>query len=660
LSDVFFELNGAAMRSFTMLIAFFLIGGSLSAQQKEDFAGEVDIGNGKKAFAEFSYVQSKNAKTLDGRYKLKKSDIDSSNNFSSSQETWEGTFQQNKRNGKWTFESWEHQLQVKGIEEYKVNFGLQSIDRKLEGRYLLGTPDGAWRYTANYVVDGKQEKELADADFTFVDGRVRRIRFDSQTDTLAFSFSGQVNESGFLDSLWVFNYQRDSVKVQETRMYRSGFLVFLTKINTSSNDTIISLHFEDVRTKLSLFEEQDDAPRIAISSRHFPVQFDHGYPSYFPSAREQQPAGDLLDRALSRLVVLDTALNRSNNFVFATARFEYTPTERETTSINLIRYHFDSLQSYMKLFDENRVFKINEQLSDSLAWINSFVKQHSARLTDMTHLVDAMGESAFRYKNVVIFAEAFSPLLPPNDEIDYLFGGERKSFSIDYQEQYSASLSSLEARLRTDLHMIAGFFSYAESKLSEVNRNEQLVQMDQLILGSKATADSVFKYTSPVHAESMPILNKLRYSFLEAGYMSLLQRYNAEKSFDEKLNLGYSILQSLLVASTLPTQIDHIFESQKEVEGAYTVVKMDPYTFNYDFKTQRKKRIFDKGAVELFKFYMSELQNESDYIKVKSHLSDIRKLHERLHELLEEDTERLEKKLKSESEPLKIKQLLSL
>ena len=630
-------------------------------QKKAEFAGEVEATDGRRAYAEFTYFEGKDAKVLDGKYKLIISKIDTARQLRLDEEVWQGNYKENLRDGKWLFRHLEHDLKIKGIESYNVKFDLQTIERQMVGEFDKGLSVGDWRYKADLLLNGQRERNLSGSDIKFSDGKVKQLAFESKVDTLAFSLRGQVDEGGFLDSLWTFNYMFDSVNIREVRQYQHGFLTFLTKIRQESSDTLLALYFDDVRSKLELLEENDDAPRIAKSSRHFPLQFDHGYPKNFPAYSAQEHANNLLDNVLTRLVDLDTALKKQDNWVFASARFEYTPTEREKATLNLIAYHFDSLQAHMRLFEQNRVLKVNQQLSDSIAWISSFVEQYKVRLNEMQPYVEAMERSSFRYNNQVIYAEAFSPFLPSSEVIGYHYGADKKDIEITYQEAYEGTMRSLEARLRGDLHLIADLHHYADRKLGEVNKSEQLDQMDEMIIRSKESVDSIFSAASLQNNRATSILSQLKSNFLESAYYGYLSAYNKENDFEERLNNGYSILNMLEVCARLPAQIENIFKMRDEVEEAFTVVKFDPYTFNYDFKTKRKRRLYEAGAEELFEYLVGQLTLETDYQNVKQRISIISKLHQRLLELLEEEnTDKLERKLRNENNPENIKALLSL
>ncbi len=638
----------------------FLIGvcTTATAQKISEFEGTVEVFDGKSGTATYQFSESRGSKVLNGNYMLVIQQSDSINQLSFSKESWSGTYKNNQRDGDWLFEKRLHDLVVKGIDSYQLQYDILSTEEVLAGSFDNGLHAANWKYRISSVKNGDFQKNLAVSDIDFSGGKVRSISYSSAADSIPFVINGRVNASGFLDSTWRFGYGIGGRLVEEVREYKDGFLLSLIKI--SDADTLSQLYYDDVRSKLELIEGAGENKSVFRSARHFPITFDHGYPHNFPALSEQLHANTFLEKILTEIADRDTSLHRDSNFLFASARFEYDPTPDERSTLNQIRHHFDSLSSFIHLFDRNRVFQLNEEISDSLAWISVFVETYKNRLDEIGADIRFMGSSAFRYVNPVIYTQSFSSYFPEANSISYSFKGERRTRNIDFGEVFSPSIHGLEKRLRSDLKLLRALYAYSDLKLGQVNRSEQMRQMEQMILSGKLRADSVFRKAEYNSAHAKTIAEALHSSFLVEKYALILLQYTNEQDFDEKLSHGYTILDMLDLGVTLPELIDSIYIRQKEIDDAYTVVKLDPYTFNYDFKTRKKKRIYESGAELLFGHYVSALVNETDYSKLSDRIASIRQLQERLMELLDEDTTQLEKKLRNEDNPQRIEALLSI
>lgn len=661
---IFFEevlfVQPMVMRKF-LWIFLICVCTSATAQKISEYNGAVEVSEGKPATARYQFSESKGAKILNGSYSLTIQQLDSLERLSLEREIWNGNYENNQRMGEWSFERHKHNLQIKGIESYQLNYSLYSTEEKLTGRYDNGLPTANWKYRIMTLENGDFVKNIAVSDIRFQGGKARSINYigsSGTSDSIPFTVSGTVDESGFLDSVWQFSYGLNDQQVEEIREYRNGFLLGLIRV--SGADTLASLYYDDVRSKLELIESTDEESGVFRSARHFPITFDHGYPDNFPALREQLYANEFLDRILTDIAARDTFLHRESNFLFASARFEYDPTPDERATLNQIRHHFDSLSNFIHLFDRNRIFQLNEEISDSLAWISVFVEAYKSRLGKIGPDIRFMGSSAFRYVNPVIYTQTFSASFPDNDPVSYSFKGEQRVRTMEFDETFSPSIHGLEQRLRSDLKLLRALHAYSDLKLGEVNRSEQMNQMQQMILGGKQRVDSLFRRAQYASAQAKTISEALHTSFLVEQYALVLLKYSNEQDFDEKLSHGYTILDMLDVGITLPGLIDSIYIRQDEIEKAYTVVKFDPYTFNYDFKTRKKKRLYEKGAEQLFSYYLSTLVNETDYKNLNDRIASINQLQQRLMELLDEDTASLEKKLRNEDDPKRIEALLSI
>lgn len=649
-----------AKNLFFLLAIFFLTGTAATSQNTKEFTGEVETGDGKKAIVRFGYTERAGERILNGRYLLESERIDSLRKLFIEKETWSGNFISNLRNGEWSFQKKTHELRIRGVKDYRLDYDLLSREENLKGSYEKGIQQGVWKFNVAFLKNGQFVENLASSEVRFRDGRAISVFHTSGEDSVICTIEGYADAAGFLDSTWRFSYEFGGRQLEEVREYRNGFILSLTKADRETGDTLIALQYEDVKSKLELLDEVHDAPGVQKSSRHFPITFDHGYPGDFLAVKEQLYANRLLENVLAKIAARDTALSNASNFGFSSARFVYELGEQETAKISQITHHYDSLSTFMQIFEQNRVLKMNEQLSDSLAWISSYIKVYKDRLSLFGPDIQLMTSSSFRYANPIIFAERFRRHLPPTDTVSYAYRGETSSIVIHYEVPYTATLFNLEERLRSELSFIQELHLYADRKLGEVKRSEQLAQMENMILGRKERADSVFSAATYYNPQTKRVAEAVYTSFLVNRYSLLLLEYANESGFNEKLSAGYTILNLLDVCSGLPDKLNQIYRKRDEIEEVYTVVKLDPYTFNYNFKTRKKRRLYEKGAEELFGYFISSLINENDFMSLKDRISAIEKLHDRLLELLDEETTKLEKRLRNEDNPEKIRELLSI
>jgi hypothetical protein len=76
----------------------------------------------------------------------------------------------------------------------------------------------------------------------------------------------------------------------------------------------------------------------------------------------------------------------------------------------------------------------------------------------------------------------------------------------------------------------------------------------------------------------------------------------------------------------------------------YQEETFNPFTYSR-YMVRAKERLFENGGMVLFNHYVRELENEEDYTMIKEHLDNIERLQERLIELRDQDTRRIERRL---------------
>lgn len=98
------------------------------------------------------------------------------------------------------------------------------------------------------------------------------------------------------------------------------------------------------------------------------------------------------------------------------------------------------------------------------------------------------------------------------------------------------------------------------------------------------------------------------------------------------------------------------------LDSAFTRYIPNPF-FERMAESKIKQHIYQKGGVRLFDFYLDQLKSTKDHQQFVSAIDEVFKLYDRLNELAEsddEEVERLNKRLRRETIPERIRRLLGL
>ncbi|MBK6264043.1 hypothetical protein JKA74_03255 [Marivirga sp. S37H4] len=639
------------------LIVFLLVSSATLAlaQKTEKFKGEIKVNKEETANARFDYIQNKEEKILDGEYEIEFSKRDSLFDLDFTKILWSGKFKKNKRVGEWTFRQDDHLLTINDVRDFNVNYALITNRKVLNAQYSQSVREGDWRFSKQTFIEGGLEKQISDSKMSFKNGHlISYFNLDSKEED-TFRVEGKFDEKGFLDNEWVFVYWQDSLKITEKRLYENGFLLKILK--TSNNDTIQEVNFEDAKEKLALLKENPDSKTIKVADKGFPLLFDLGYHPSNEAILAQKQANQLLYDKLMQMLKMDTAISRNKPNLLKTARFEFTITEEFKKDIELAKQYTDSIKNIIHTPDMDNFFEINSQKTDSMSWIYNYFSLVDQHIDSIGEVLD-MNEKDFKYINTSIYFSDHLKFLNEADTISYQFGDETKTKIINYQTFNINDIAYLKLRLEEELKKVEILAWSVQEELDKSMRSQKLEQLDRNILKAKGEVDSIFQEHDTIQLSH--VLGKIRKEFVERGFNQHMQHYSNAKDFDQKIEVGYEILNYLDELRNIPQRIRDIELMEEKIEEAYTTTKFDPYTFNYDFETKIKRRIYDKAAVDLYNYLILLLQQEKNFQSLKKRLDLIDALQFRLLELLGEDTRRLERRMKRKSNPEEIIELLEL
>jgi hypothetical protein len=110
---------------------------------------------------------------------------------------------------------------------------------------------------------------------------------------------------------------------------------------------------------------------------------------------------------------------------------------------------------------------------------------------------------------------------------------------------------------------------------------------------------------------------------------------------------------------SLATEVAMVPERWEEIKQEYRDDVWNPFTAIV-MSEEIKKRITDSYRQVLIPYYLDQITNNLSCTNVRSLLQSLTSVHRRMLELKEEDTKRIERKLKREDDPEAIIELLEI
>lgn len=492
----------------------------------------------------------------------------------------------------------------------------------------------------------------------FADSKISGpFHFNTPGEKPWLTVDGTVGTNGLMENVWTFKYTTpDSVVIEEYRNYKNGFLLSIVKKIAGTPDTIQTLAFDIVNKRLANPETRG----VKTIAKNFGLTFDIGYGNSAPELAAQQTVNERLEILLEKLADMDTALSHRDHLKIGTAKFEFEISEEQKINIRSIQSSLDSLFTLTETVMNYPILQINNQHTDSLAAAWQFFSDYARNLPGMQKLTAHLASEKFKYTDPDIYIRHFQSYVPAERSTTYVYNGVEKTQTITYHTQEVHNISTLSTRLTEELATMNQLYEYVQKEIHNIVQSEKLSDLESEIAEERNTLDSLFTAIHPQTDHARNMINYLHNMFAEHVFLDLQQAYASSENFSDKSDLAIEMLTVLRVLKSLPPQIIEIFEQQDIIRDAYTETKFDPYTFNHDFKVIRKRRLYDKAAVDLFNHMLNTLRTETDHKQLGRHIREIRKLQARLLELLEEDTRRLESKIRQKKNPEEIKKMLNL
>ncbi|MDN4164042.1 hypothetical protein QWY31_00940 [Cytophagales bacterium LB-30] len=633
------------MRLLTILWVLLCLSPLVQAQKVKEYTGKIVLNEGDTGNIKFNYYDTRGQRVLDGQYRL---EIEKSNKIEPylyRKQVWEGAYTKNQKQGIWNYKDYYHRLAIRDINGFEVSTRLESEVKSLQATYQENLPDGTWNFQKQLFDQGKLVRVEEDMEIQFAKGiPARNIRISDLNKQNPFSLKGEFDKKGFMHGAWQFDYVKDSLPYKEIRHYQNGFLTHLSVLQ--KGDTLQALRFEDTLQKLDSLEKNPKA--YVVSEIHFGALYTEGQKGSDPKVMGQAYNNERVQQMLNQAINLDTGFINPGG-ILRTARFEYA-IEQHQEEIAQLSVLLDSLEKAQNGINNQRFFEVNSQRTDSLAWSYHYLQKVKKYTKELRRIESFVLSEQFRYVNPAIYLLSHTRFLLAEDSMVYDYNGEIRKMAVRFRVDSLYSLARLNTRVREEVQMVTQLVKSANAELDKVLKSDKLEALEATLVNEKHKIDSLYQAIDNSKQEASHIRAYER-TFLEGQFDELKHDYSESDNFQTKQEIAYQMLDFLETLSGIPAQLEQIYTTRDSVESAYTVSRFDPYTYTYDVETKKKKKLYEKAAEELFTALMNQAKQEKDLNKVIDTLSRVHALHELLFKLLEEDTTRLERRLKSKTSP---------
>lgn len=576
-----------------------------------------------------------------------------------------GRYEEDKKTGIWEYLDEKHQIDFEDVVEFEVQTDLSSQQIKLRANYRDGLPHGRWVFEENAYEDNKLERISQADDFRFNNGDIEgKFQFRSYRGRRTQFIRGEVAENGLMNGEWTFVYREGDVLVSEVRNYENGFLLGLVKRDLEADDIIKEVVYFQTINKLNQVNAGENSG-FRISEDKFGLQFNDGFLSGAEQFEAQKPGNAFMERFLTDILRYDEQFVNSNgeliDLPIHTRRFVFELSRAEQRWIENMPEKFDDLYNLVNNYAERNALRLNRQQSDSLTYAYEFFQFQSEKLDGFQEILNLIRTKQIQYYDVeYLAAEGGLPFITETDEIVFEYEGEEYIRTVNYNvgDFENNFFDALNGYITQMVNRTNDAKAIVDQALSRIERDEDLRTLQDQIQESKDELDEVYLDFEDVDGRTEQLLSAVHSNILETNFNILNERFAQEENFDGKKDAARVMLDLLEEMEAQYVPLSQIYAKFETMDQLYMEETFNPFTYTrYD---QRDKNRLYEPAEKLYEHYIEMLMEEEDYTQIKSWTRKIDLLFERMVELKDADTRRLERRLNNRLSPSRIESLLDL
>jgi hypothetical protein len=663
-----------------LIILFQVITTVLFAQDLKTFRGKYTLNGATTGNATYTYfLLADGTQQLHGRFTFTSDVIQHAQN-QIRQLTISGAYRNGKKNGDWNYETSTYTVRFNRITGTTVETSNDGTIHKLRARYKDGLAEGRWTLSIQHVKSNRLVQPFSTASMNFRAGTVSdKFSFIDKASESPIEIDGGFDANGYFDGLWKMKYTINNVAYQEERTYYSGFLLSLMLRDRNLNDTLYAVTFDDVKSKLEQITQQHENA-LGFGDRKFGIEFNDGYTENNIKLLAQAKGNLVLEQALNYFIdssgIYFTMPGFTRPQTGYTRRFQYIYPDKEDELIEILHPILNTMEQEYDSIWNLPVLRVNQQRYDTLAYYSSLLKTGIDKITIVREVLAEVESGKFDYEFRDNFYRIGVPGLQGIDSIRFSHRGRPVTWMMELNDKVSSPDSLVLNLYRYVISLdsyISKYYDYVNPILTELQQESQISKSDETIvklldtLFITYTGDPLIIYNATdEELRSRNNLNELQLEIFKRYTRAILQRkmqeYVDTQDYATRLARGEVILGIMQALINVYPQLGRIPHLADELDKAFIRYTPNPF-FPRDMETRIKTGIYSRGVEILLPHLIDELKKTSTAEELKEKIEIIFKLDSRLRELAETDdqeTNRLNSRIRRENQPERIRRLLGV
>ncbi len=641
-----------SLRNITsiLLIALFgLHGIELSGQEILRYTGEFRTAS-YTGEADFNYRIEENDTILDGPFQFQRSNLEALIQQEDQAFNFNGSFNNNVAEGSWSFLFGDYQTDSKTeLVDNQYRVSISGVQHQAAGELRGGKLHGNWNYQVDRLERSVEVARLFASSIEY-DSGIPQKNFKIENNF--YTLVGRCLRNGLAHDEWTL-FSNDGDGTSENWIFNNGLLKL---IETETDGLKETYEFFDTTPGREITIALDEAYLTLLQLKQKLRRPDRSFPVNLNSLlSENETYYRKIDRILSDLGESDL----SPGFRVVVEHFPLDSLETDRLDSISTLYNRSRTVSRSLLEDTQlNILKLSDQQAAYL--YSALVAMDKEFLGPIGKLVTYRDQGILEYLSR---EEIFQILWPegfPDTEISVQTGegSGPGTFSGPQAERFNFEAQNIESAYQMAQYMALSLDSVQGvlgEKLTLEKRQQDLVQLEEKLIANsdriKVRADSLGPNSSANARKALERIKEI--TAKQLSIYSGIEDNEAQLDFGTELLGCYESLEQLVSAiGALPTQTE-------EIKKVYEDAVWNPF-MAVIMTEEVKKRI----TAAYRKYVIPHLLNRVETGLQCENAGELNELfknvYQRMLEMRDEDTSRLERKLKREQDPVEILDLFNV
>jgi len=614
----------------------------MAGQERKKYVGPLQIG-AYTGNADYNYYLSSQDTIFEGLFQFQRSSLDALLEKEDVSFLFEGDFITGEPIGLWKFQfgKFQSNSQSKVVGyEYRVN--VSGIQEAGIGAVNNGRLNGKWTYLVNEIRDSEIEKTLFQSTFTFSNG-IPQQSFQIENDSI--TLVGRFLRNGLAHDEWS-SFTADAIENNESWYFDEGLL---KKVRIVSGDKV---------QEKFIFESSEDGYKT--------IRLDDNYLTLLRVTTETQGFRTGIERLLAeneryyqKMNSIISQLSSASLLPELRVRVPYFPLDTvQLTDLKAIKNNFYLANSLSKTLLNNSHLNIVRRTDKNAQYNYDIAKAISERYNGpLEKLMTLESQGVLEYVKLSDFIARLWPEGKPDTTISVVLeDGTSKAFALSNSQEYNFEGHNLKALSQLAEYARLSLEEIRETLSDQLTNEENLEMLNGLEEELIAKNDILIQQIDSVSGD-LPNTYKKALENVKTIADASLRQYATIKNPEEKLAYGTELKNCFTTFISLSQILSNLPAKIEEIQLLYQDSIWNPFMATV-MDEDVKKRITSAYSKILAPYFIEGVGTELSCENAEEWNNQILLTNRRMVELREEDTRKLERKLRKEKDPKKILELL--